>query len=314
MIRRIKASATRWRRLPLVYERLDQLYRLERRLDLLQETLGRIESRQLVRENSPNLNDNEFRAFSQWGEDGIIQFLLRHIKIDKRIFVEFGADNYNVESNTRFLLSNNNWAGLVMDSSKEAIEQLKRSHSYILYELKAVSAFITRDNINDLLANNGITGEIGLLSIDIDGNDYWIWKAINVVNPAIVVIEYNYRFGSDEAVTIPYDETFDRTKAHPSRLYFGASLKALCKLGAEKGYAFVGCNSNGVNAFFVRLDKKPAFLNELSPEEGYVTGSFGEPFQRDGHVVKRSPDEENEYLMSLGLPLINVEQLGEEQH
>jgi len=296
----------------LIYDRLELLHSLARRMDLLQEALGRIESRQLSEKNSSNLIDNEFRAFSQWGEDGIIQFLLRHVEIDRRIFVEFGADNYNFESNTRFLLSNNNWTGLVMDSSKEAIEQLKRSHSYTLYDLKAVSAFITRENINDLLAENGITGEIGLLSIDVDGNDYWIWKAINVINPAIVIIEYNHRFGSNVAVTIPYDENFDRSKAHPSRLYFGASLKALCKLGTEKGYAFIGCNSNGVNAFFIRMDKKPAFIKALTAEEGYVAGTFGEPFERNGQLVKRSPNEENDYLKSLGLPLIDVEQLGGE--
>lgn len=310
MIRRIKDSASRWRRLPLVYDSLEQLQKLARRVDLLQEALGRIESRQLTEENNDNLMSNEFRAFSQWGEDGIIQFLLRHIKIDRRIFVEFGADNYNSESNTRFLLSNNNWAGLVMDSSKEAIQELRKSHSYILYDLKAVPAFITRDNINDLITENGITGEIGLLSIDVDGNDYWIWSAINVINPAIVVVEYNHRFGRDIAVTIPYEENFDRAKAHPSRLYFGASLKALCRLGSEKGYAFVGCNSDGVNAFFVRNDKKPEFIKALTAEEGYMPGGFGEMFERNGELVKLSPAEENNFLMSLDLPLINVEKSG----
>jgi len=285
---------------------LNRVQRLEHRIEHLQEALGRIENRQLASAGNRELIENEFRAFSQWGEDGIIQFLLRHVKIDRKVFVEFGADNYNAESNTRFLLANNNWSGLVMDSSREAIQQLKHTGAFVRYDLKAIPAFITTDNINSLLVENGITGDIGLLSIDVDGNDYWIWKAITVINPAIVIIEYNHRFGSELAVTIPYDESFDRTKAHPSRLYYGASLKALCKLGTEKGYAFVGCNSNGVNAFFVRTDKKPEAIATLTAEEGFVSGGFGEMFEQDGQLTRRSPFEESDFLMNLGLPLVEV--------
>lgn len=312
LIRRLTTALRGLRRLPHAYGRLESVSgvvdTLERRVQLMQEALGRIEERQLAQGNQDNLVANEFRAFSQWGEDGIIQFLLRHVNIERKTFVEFGADNYNVESNTRFLLTNNNWTGLVIDSSPAAIKRLTNSYPYVLYDLRAVAAFITRDNINALLSENGISGEIGLLSIDIDGNDYWLWMAINVIHPVIVIIEYNYRFGSDRAVTIPYDEQFARSKAHPSRLYFGASLKALCVLAHQKGYAFVGCNSNGVNAFFVRLDKKPDFLKALSAEEGYLPGAFGEMFEMNGELVKLSPAEEQRYLRSLGLPLISVEE------
>ncbi|MDQ3175048.1 MAG: hypothetical protein M3Q91_15305 [Acidobacteriota bacterium] len=314
MIHRIKAFISRLKRLLFVYDRLDSLSglleRLDRRVEFAQEALGRIESRQLQESVSHSLIENEFRAFSQWGEDGIIQFLLRHIEIERKIFVEFGSDNYNLEANTRFLLSNNNWSGLIIDSSEDAIRQLQNSPTYMLYDLKAVSAFITRDNINDFLTENGIAGEIGILSIDVDGNDYWIWNAINVINPAIVIVEYNHRFGRDMAVTIPYEESFDRAKAHPSRLYFGASLKALCCLGDKKGYAFIGCNSNGVNAFFVRKYKKPEFLRALTAEEGYVPGKFGELIERNGELIKLSPFEEKKLLLGLGLPLIHIEDSG----
>lgn len=314
MIHRIKASFSRLRRLPFVYDRLDSfsglLERLDRRVEFAQEALGRIESRLSQESAANNLIENEFRVFSQWGEDGIIQFLLRHIEIERKIFVEFGSDNYNLEANTRFLLSNNNWSGLVIDSSEDAIQQLRNSHTYLLYDLRAVSAFITRDNINNLLTENGIVGEIGILSIDVDGNDYWIWNAINVINPAIVIVEYNHRFGRDMAVTIPYEESFDRAKAHPSRLYFGASLKALCCLGDKKGYAFIGCNSNGVNAFFVRKNKKPESLRALTAEEGYVPGKIGELIERNGELIKLSPAEEKNLLLGLGLPLIHIEDSG----
>jgi hypothetical protein len=277
-----------------------------RRLEYVQEALGRIESRQLLQSESYSLNDYEFRVFSQWGEDGIIQYLVRHAQIDKKVFVEFGVGDYR-ESNTRFLLVNNNWTGLVLDSGSENIIRIKQSPIYWAYNIKAVQSFITRDNINDILAENGITGEIGLLSIDIDGNDFWVWRAITVISPVIVVVEYNHRFGKDAAVTIPYEENFDRWRTPQAPLYFGASLKALCWVAERKGYAFVGCNSNGVNAFFIRKDKKPNQIREVAPEEGYFDGKYSESLGEEGFYIKSSPEEEARLIMSL--PLVSVEEL-----
>jgi hypothetical protein len=276
------------------------------RLEYMQEALGRIETRQLSRNEGQHLVDNEFRVFSQWGEDGIIQYLLRHIKIDRKIFVEFGVEDYR-ESNTRFLLVNNNWTGLVLDGNSTNIRNLKTSRIYWAYNIKAGHAFVTAENINELLTENGVTGEIGLLSIDIDGNDFWVWRAITVVNPIIVVIEYNYRFGKEAAVTIPYDANFDRRRSAEPLLYFGASLSALYWLAERKGYAFVGCNSNGVNAFFVRKDKKPSAIRELTPEEGYAEGKFSETFNADGIPNKLNFEEERRMIMRLHL--VNVAEL-----
>lgn len=285
----------------------DRLFRLqfqleqnERRLHNVQEALGRIESRQLRNIASDNLNDYEFRVFSQWGEDGIIQHLVRGIDIPRKYFVEFGVQDYR-ESNTRFLLVNDNWSGLVMDASAANVELIKKDMIYWAYDVKPVQAFVTRDNINELLRANGVTGEIGLLSIDIDGNDFWIWQAIEVINPVIVVIEYNHRFGQQAAVTIPYKESFDRTKAGHGPFYFGASLQALCWLAKRKGYAFVGCSSNGVNAFFVRRDKRPQNVREVSPEEGYFAGKFSEAVDENGMCIKGDPDKEKDILMKLDL-------------
>jgi hypothetical protein len=285
----------------------DRLFRLqfqvqqnERRLHYVQEALGRIESRQLRNIESDNLNDYEFRVFSQWGEDGIIQHLVRSIDIPKKYFVEFGVQDYR-ESNTRFLLVNDNWSGLVMDGSAANIERIKKDMIYWAYDLKPVQAFVTRENINELLRQNGVTGEIGLLSIDIDGNDFWIWQAIEVINPVIVVIEYNHRFGQQAAVTIPYEESFDRTKTGHGPFYFGASLQALCWLAKRKGYAFVGCSSNGVNAFFVRRDKWPENVREVSPEEGYFEGKFSETVDENGICVKGDREKEKDILMKLDL-------------
>lgn len=287
-------------------DRLRTVEALLQKLGQVQEALGRIESRQLSEKASREIRDHEYRVFSQWGEDGIIQFLLRHVRVENKVFVEFGVEDYT-EANTRFLLVNNNWTGLVLDSDDDNITRLKNSPVYWRYNLKAARAFVTQDNINDILTENGVTGEIGLLSIDIDGNDFWVWRAIEVINPVIVVIEYNHRFGKDVAVTVPYAEAFDRRKAPQPWIYFGASLRALCLLAERKGYDFVGCNSNGVNAFFVRKDKRPDEISEVSPGDGFVGGKFSESRDENGLIVKIPPQEERRLIMNL--PLTNVEDL-----
>ena len=272
----------------------------------LREGLARVETRQLELASTTELQANEFRAFSQWGEDGIIQFLIKHTPIDNKIFVEFGVENY-LESNTRFLLINNNWSGLVIDGNIENINYIIRDPIYWQHNLKAVQGFVNQENINDILVANGLNGDIGLLSIDIDGNDYWVWKSIDVINPRIVIIEYNANFGNDKAVTIPYDPFFKRSTAHYSMIYAGSSLKALCLLGNQKGYAFVGCNSAGNNAFFLRRDIKPDFIRELTPSEGYVASQFRESRDSEGKLTYTSQSDVQALLNSL--PLINTENL-----
>jgi hypothetical protein len=229
------------------------------------------------------LQEAEFKVFSQWGDDGIIQYLVDQIEIACPYFVEFGVENY-LESNTRFLLMNNNWSGLVMDGSADHIRFIRRDDVYWRHDLEAKTAFITAENINDLLVEHAPQEEIGLLHIDIDGNDYWIWKAIEVVQPTIVVMEYNSVFGIDRAITVPYQADFVRTAAHASNLYAGASLLALCDLAAEKGYALVGSNSAGNNAYFVRQDRLGS-LTALQPGEGYVVSKFREARGANGELL-----------------------------
>jgi hypothetical protein len=274
------------------------------RLHKIQEALGRIETRQSIGLYQGNIQAVEFRTFSQWGEDGIIQFLLRNVDIKRKIFIEFGVQNYT-ESSTRFLLVNNNWSGLVIDGGEQNVAYIKNDPVYWQYNLKAECSFITRENINEIFLRNGISGEIGLLSVDIDGNDYWVWESITAVAPAIVVTEYNARFGSERAVTVPYDPGFVRSTAHHSHIYYGASLKALYLLARKKGYAFVGCNSAGNNAFFVRRDLLVHPLRELSVHEGYVPNQFREARSPDGKLAFLSREQEQELLQEL--PLVDIE-------
>jgi hypothetical protein len=236
-----------------------------------------------------NIQDAEFKVFSQWGDDGIIQYLVQHLEIEPKTFIEFGVQNYR-ESNTRFLLMNNNWTGLVIDGCREYIDYIVKDDLYWRYDLTAVCAFVGRENINNIFAENGFEGKIGILSIDIDGNDYWIWNSINAVEPVLVIVEYNSSFGDQYAITIPYEPKFNRTQAHYSNLYWGASLKALCLLAEKKGYEFIGSNSSGNNAYFVRKDRIGK-LRKLSAEQGYVRAKYRESRDRKGRLTYISGDE-----------------------
>lgn len=238
--------------------------------------IGSLLSKQQFSMSSNNINDYEFKIFSEYGDDGIIQYLIKHIEIKNELFIEFGVENY-LESNTRFLLMNNNWSGFVMDGSTSAMDSLKKQDWYWRYNLTQKAAFIDRDNINQLLTETAFSN-IGLLHIDLDGNDYHIFEAIDlsILNPSIIIVEYNSVFGNDRAITVPYDKSFFRTEKHYSNLYFGASLPALNHLATKKGYSLVGCNLAGNNAYFVRKDLLNDRVKEISVEKAFKVSQFRE--------------------------------------
>jgi len=263
--------------------------------------IDRIAARGLI----ADIQQAEFKVFSQFGEDGIIQYLVRQAKItrEETSLVEFGADFYG-EANTRFLVMNDNWRGVLIDGSEASIKAIRRQPFFWERDLTAIAAFIDRDNINDLIGSAGYRGKIGLLSIDIDGNDYWVWDKIAVVDPVIVVAEYNSAYGPYRAVSVPYDPKFYRMKAHYSGLYFGCSLKALEVVAARKGYALVGSNSQGNNAFFVkreRLNGQPA----LTAEAAYVESRFRESVDRSGEFTYLTGNDRLKEIADM--PLIDVE-------
>jgi len=220
------------------------------------------------------LQDAEFKVFSQFGEDGILQYLIRETGItrEESTFVEFGVQNYS-ESNTRFLLMNDHWRGMIIDGSKEYMDFVRNQDIYWRHDLTAVDAWIDRDNINQLIGDAGFSGDLGILSVDIDGNDYWVWEKIEVVNPIIVVVEWNSVFGADHAISVPYDPAFQREKAHYSNLFWGASIAAFNHLAARKGYSLIGSNTVGNNLFFVRNDRIGR-LTSLSAKDAHVESRF----------------------------------------
>ena len=228
---------------------------------------------------------SEFRVFSQFGDDGITQCVISriHLPSAEQRFIEFGVENYR-EANTRFLLLNDNWSGLVMDGSENYISNVRSEQIYWRNDLTALARFITRENINSIIKEAGFSGRLGLLSIDVDGNDYWIWEALTAVDPAIVIVEYNGIFGGSEPVTIPYQAEFVRQNAHYSYLYWGTSLPALCHLAARKGYVWIGCNTAGNNAYFVRKEYASAFLLPSLPAD-FVPAKFREARDRDSRLA-----------------------------
>lgn len=250
-----------------------------------------------------NLQESEYKVFSQHGDDGIIQFLVDYLEIKNKTFIEFGVENY-LEANTRYLLIENNWTGLIMDGSKKNIDFVQSDHIYWKYNLTAVDAFITKENINNLIKSNGFEGEIGLLHIDIDGNDYWIWETIDVVSPIILILEYNSLFGAENTWTIPYSADFFRTNAHFSNLYYGASLASLVDLSEKKGYIFIGCNSAGNDAFFVKREFAKN-LKTKTCQEGYVESKFRESRDSKGNLTFLNKEKQLELIK--GLPIVNTQ-------
>ncbi|MBW8751448.1 MAG: hypothetical protein JF565_08485 [Propionibacteriales bacterium] len=267
--------------------------------------IGRLECHLMdTRPPVDRLEEVEFSIFSQFGEDGILQYLLRHVKVPDTTFVEVGVGSYR-ESNTRFLVENNNWRGIAVNGDDSHARFILGSKLAWRYDVEPVQAFVTRDNIDQLIRDNGFTGEIGLLSIDVDGVDYWLWNAVTEVTPAIVVMEFNALFGPDAAVTVPYDANFVDAEAHYSRAYFGASLGALAHLGKERGYRLVGCSSNAANAFFVHNNLADSTLPELSSQEAWRAPRFLTSRNPDG-TLSRIRSIEQRLAAIRDLPLIDV--------
>jgi len=250
------------------------------------------------------IEDKEFKVYSQWGDDGIIQYLIKKINVQKKIFVEFGVADF-FESNSHFLLINNNWKGLVIDGSEKNIKRLKGSEIYWRYNLKALAKFITKDNIMEIISSE-IDSEIGLLHIDLDGNDFWVLKEIDLetLSPEIVILEYNYIFGHERKITTPYDKSFHRFKNHHSGLFFGASLSALDYHMSEKGYYFIGSNSSRNNAYFVKKEYSD-ILDKVNLSSKYVDAQFRISRNKRGESDYSQPQDVVSKLR--GLPVYNVE-------
>jgi hypothetical protein len=284
--------------------KLGELMAVTDELDSLRAQVGRLQAAQLAGLAPGDVRAAEFSVFSQFGEDGIIQHLLRHVPVENDVFVEFGVADYS-ESNTRFLLVNDNWRGLILDGGTGHQEFLRRTGLDWRHHIDALSAFVDRDNIDGLIRGAGIEGDIGLLSIDIDGNDLWVLERIAAVAPRILVVEYNATFGPEAAVTVPYDPGFQRTAAHPSNLYWGASIAGLEAVARKRGFTLVAGNRAGNNVFFVR-DDVLGDLQPLSAAEAWAPSRFRESRGADGALTYVG-DREERLRIIREMPLWDVE-------
>jgi hypothetical protein len=227
-----------------------------------------------------------FKVYSQSDEDGIIQEIFNRIGTMNRTFIEFGVET-GIECNSVKLLLEG-WNGLWIEAAANYVVEIQNHLGPFLAhgKLRLSQNLITAENINAVFAQAGMSGEIDLLSIDIDYNDYWVWKALTVVNPRVVVIEYNATLRPPMSLVVPYDPT----RMWDGSNYFGASLEALVRLGREKGYRIVGCNYAGANAFFVRDDVAgDRFLDPATSEEHYEPPRYFYALQMAGHRARPGP-------------------------
>jgi hypothetical protein len=210
----------------------------------------------------PSFRDVGFRKYSEFDEDGILLLIFASIPPINRTCVEICAGNGRV-CNTANLIINHGWWGHLFDGNEYLVRTgqmvFAQHKDTFLYPPRFTRAWITAENVNDLILQSGVRGPIDLLSLDIDGMDYWVWKALTVIEPRVVVCETHNPIPPDRALTVPYDPGFVSKTVD----YQSASLAAMCKLGREKGYRLVGAHRFGFDAFFIRNEVGEAFFPEV---------------------------------------------------
>jgi hypothetical protein len=223
----------------------------------------------LGKDSLGRLLDSGFRCFSQNDEDGILLHIFSLVGTTNKKVVEICAGDC-IECNAANLIINHGWTGLLIDGNEQNIALGKRFYSrcrdtFFLPPI-LVHGWVTAENVNSLVVEHGFTGDIDLLSLDLDGMDFWVWKALTCIRPRVIVLEFNFRWGSHASVTLPYrsDYRLDMNR-HP--WCTGASLGAFVKLGRERGYRLVGMHRLGINAFFLRSDTGIGAFPEVTPTE-----------------------------------------------
>ena len=257
--------------------------------------------RRLVLDKPQSLTDylltGRFGILSQDEEDGITFALFELAGVGDRRFIDLGSGTNG--GNCGFLARDCGWSGMMVDASDRRVGKLKKR--FESPSVVAVQCWITKENVNGLVAQRGFTGEIDLLSIDLDGNDYWVWDSLDAVTPRVVIVEFNAAFGVNRAVVVPYDPMFDRHRYRERCPYYhGSSLTALRRLAARKGYRLVVVEPNNINAYFVRNDVAPE-LPEYSVTDGGRTNTRAPGQSSHGQAsVYRTLEEED-------LPLVDFD-------
>jgi hypothetical protein len=274
-----------------ILKRLKQLFKSEIHSELhsMRVSSGRMEilASKACRDSFVDLWDAEVKVFSQWGEDGILWFLCDVLEISKPRILEIGSGNFT-ECNSRFLAEARNAAVFLVDSRSDLISETNKLDLLWKNNLFALETWVTPNNANSIVNRaRKKLGSLDILSLDIDGLDYWVMSEIDLSQISIIVVEYNPTFGSRYAFTVPKSESFDRTTAHYSWLYFGASLRAWVEFFDCKEFTFVGTNRVGNNAFFVSRKSEEIFKYINPPDESlekYVDWQIRESRDEQGRL------------------------------
>ena len=253
-----------------------------------------LQYRSLYHSNNEALkfSDVGFRIHSQHEEDGIIHYIFSLIGITNMKAIEICAGD-SISSNLANLIINHKWIALLIEGDKKMVNKAKKfynQHPDTKYWPPVIlNEWITTKNVNNILDKSNFTGEIDLLSLDIDGIDYWLWKSITVINPRVVVVEFNHLWGAEKAVTVPYDDDFKTQITKYGSDYAGASLSAFIKLGKKKGYRLIGTNLIATNAFFIRNDITHDWLPEIDPSScfNHPRAQFGIKNRLPGVIDKK---------------------------
>ena len=277
--------------LTAIAERLDRLERvvtdLKQNVDLVPSIVRKLYLDGVELPPPYDLAAGRFSFLSQNDEDGLLLAVFTRIGTTDRRFVEIGCGMNG--GNSGFLAQELGWQGLMIDGKNESVEKVRIR--FTGHAVTAIRSHVSRESINKLLTKHGMVGELDFLSIDIDGMDYWLWEAITACTPRVVAIEYNWLFGAERPITIPYDPAFTLGTVG-GRGYRGASLAALVHLGTQRGYRLVA--TERVNAFFLR--------NDIAPQIPAIDAARG---YRSPLNVTRSMNI-FEKIRKAGLPFVNV--------
>ncbi len=249
-----------------------------------------------------DLWDAEVKVYSQWGEDGILDYLCERIKLSKPKILEIGAGNFS-ECNSKFLAENRNASVFAVDGRKDLVDSIKSTSLQWKNHLYALETWVTPDNVGEIITQASMKlGGLDIVSLDLDGNDYWILERAELESISIVVVEYNPLFGFEKAVSVPRDDGFDRKEKHFSSLYYGASLKAFCYLLNKKNFKFIGTNRVGNNAFFVRQDlSKMVPINPRNDLSVYTDWRIRESRSHEGSLTYLSGAERIKQIAHLDI-------------
>jgi hypothetical protein len=252
-----------------------------------------------------DLWDAEVKVYSQWGEDGILDYICGAIGVSKPNVIEIGAGNF-IECNSRFLAESRNANIIAVDGRNDLKENVKTSSIFWKSQIIPLVDWVTPDKINSIiLLGEEKFGKIDIFSIDLDGNDYWIIKEANLTKIDVVVLEYNPIFGAIKEVSVPRDDEFDRYKKHFTGLYYGASLRAYIKLLINKDFIFIGTNRVGNNAFFVKNNLLHNFKIVIPSDlDKYVDWRIRESREESGRLSYLSGKDRLEVIKEL--PLIEL--------